>query len=546
MKLPYIIDVPNLLKQWDWEKNATLGLFPEKITCGSNKSAWWICDVCGYNWRSNCNNRTKGNGCPACANKVLIKGKNDLLSQHPEIAKKWHSSLNEKGADEVFSHSCQKAWWVCDKDVRHVFSAKVSHLTEGRIICPICSNQKIVVGINDLSTTHPNLLKEWDYEKNKITPQEVTFGTNKKVWWKCSKMHGWRATIVSRAGKQQTDCPECKKELRQSLPEKTIAFYLSKKYAVEETKHFVWLRKKEIDIYIPALRLGIEYDGRQWHKEPQKDLLKDELCKKNGISLLRIREEGCPFYSTTAFVVVVPIFRDKVAQLAALVKKVFSFLNDHFSTALDTTPDINKDYFEIVKKVASMEKDNSVANNALFFEWNYKRNKGLDPRFLSLGAHEKVWWLCKQGHEWKAAIYSRASGIGCPYCSGKKVLEGYNDLQTLFPELAKQWDHSRNEIKPTQVRPQSNKVFWWVCHRCGNEWEAAVSHRVRGRNCPKCGRTKTTEAHFKKVINMETGEVFSSIKEAAQSLRINACSISDCCRGKRKKAGGFRWRFFEQ
>ena len=48
------------------------------------------------------------------------------------------------------------------------------------------------------------------------------------------------------------------------MPEKTLAFYLSKAFPIEEGKHFLFLGNKEIDIYIPALNLGIEYDGKQW------------------------------------------------------------------------------------------------------------------------------------------------------------------------------------------------------------------------------------------------------------------------------------------
>lgn len=95
-----------MMSKWNFEKNEKLGLFPDKLTCGSNKMAWW----------------------------------------------------------------------TCNKDERHVFSAKICHIFEGRIVCPICSNQKILVGVNDLATTNPELLNEWNYDKNEITPQQVTYG----------------------------------------------------------------------------------------------------------------------------------------------------------------------------------------------------------------------------------------------------------------------------------------------------------------------------------------------------------------------------------
>ena len=163
MTKDYVINSKELMKDWNWEKNTSLGVFPDKITLGSNKKNWWKCHICNYEWLTNCNHRNKGTGCPVCANKILISGKNDLETLFPEIAKKWNYELKKEKPNEIFPHSDKKVWWKCNKDKRHIFQAKVCHVTEGRIICPICSNQKIIVGVNDLATTNPELLKEWDY-----------------------------------------------------------------------------------------------------------------------------------------------------------------------------------------------------------------------------------------------------------------------------------------------------------------------------------------------------------------------------------------------
>lgn len=49
----------------------------------------------------------------------------------------------------------------------------------------------------------------------------------------------------------------------------------------------------ELDIYIPSLNIGIEYDGDYWHSFPdmiKRDKLKDSICKKKGIFLIRVKE----------------------------------------------------------------------------------------------------------------------------------------------------------------------------------------------------------------------------------------------------------------
>ena len=60
-----------------------------------------------------------------------------------------------------------------------------------------------------LAVEFPEVAKEWDYEKNNgLTPEEVSSGSNKKIWWKCEKGHTWQANIYSRTG-LGCRCPYC-------------------------------------------------------------------------------------------------------------------------------------------------------------------------------------------------------------------------------------------------------------------------------------------------------------------------------------------------
>ena len=100
---------------------------------------------------------------------------------------------------------------------------------------------------------------------------------------------------------------------------------------------------------------------------------------------------------------------------------------------------------------------------------------------------KKARWLGECEHEWEAVINSRTTGgNGCPYCAGKKVLAGYNDLATTRPDLAAEWHPSRNgDLYPDSVTAGSSKKVWWRCER-GHEWEAKVVSRKRGFSCPYC------------------------------------------------------------
>lgn len=88
--------------------------------------------------------------------------------------------------------------------------------------------------------------------------------------------------------------------------------------------------------------------------------------------------------------------------------------------------------------------DLQTVNSTLAKEWNHEKNIDLQPFDVTSGSDKKVWWKCEQGHEWQATISSRNSGCGCPYCAGIYVVKGKNDLQTINPDLAKEWDYEKN------------------------------------------------------------------------------------------------------
>lgn len=49
----------------------------------------------------------------------------------------------------------------------------------------------------------------------------------------------------------------------------------------------------ELDIYIPSVNIGLEYDGDYWHSLPnmiERDLVKNEICQRKGIRLIRVKE----------------------------------------------------------------------------------------------------------------------------------------------------------------------------------------------------------------------------------------------------------------
>ena len=110
---------------------------------------------------------------------------------------------------------------------------------------------------------------------------------------------------------------------------------------------------------------------------------------------------------------------------------------------------------------------------------------GWDPSTLTPGSSKKVSWSCVLGHRWDAQVKTRTppQNSGCPFCTGKQVLAGFNDLKTLFPELAGEacgWD-------PSKVKPGSDSKFRWLCEQ-GHTWLATPKDRKppKGTGCPVC------------------------------------------------------------
>jgi Zn finger protein HypA/HybF involved in hydrogenase expression len=130
----------------------------------------------------------------------------------------------------------------------------------------------------------------------------------------------------------------------------------------------------------------------------------------------------------------------------------------------------------------------SIENPIVAAEWDYGKNGQFTPDCFSAGSEKKIWWRCKKlNHSWQAKIYSRTEGRGCPFCGRERVKPGINDLATLAPELAEEWDYTKNDAVPGNVISGSNKKFWWKCNKCDHIWQATPNKRYNShRDCPVC------------------------------------------------------------
>ena len=204
---------PDLLKEWDYEKNNKLGIYPDKLYFNSVKKVWWKCSICGHEWFTNLSSRNRGRGCPECAKKrvaykkSLPKEGESLQDKYPKLVKEWNYKKNGNLLpSQVRCGSHKHVWWQCKHG--HEWQTMISSRTDKKRGCPVCAGQKVVAGFNDLATKFPELVKEWNYKKNNgLLPTQVSCGSQRKVWWKCNQGHEWEASLADRT--RGNKCPYC-------------------------------------------------------------------------------------------------------------------------------------------------------------------------------------------------------------------------------------------------------------------------------------------------------------------------------------------------
>jgi len=165
-----------------------------------------------------CNGKKCGTGKYVGGGKWVCKH-NNLKDLNPKLCEEWDYEKNNKDPSEYISTSSYSVWWKCKNDPCgcHSWKTKISHRSIRESGCPFCRNNKICPH-NNLTITHPDICKEWDYENNDLPPENYSRGSRKSVWWKClsnnhnCNCHKWESRICDRTfGK--TQCPFCIKDL---------------------------------------------------------------------------------------------------------------------------------------------------------------------------------------------------------------------------------------------------------------------------------------------------------------------------------------------
>ena len=267
-----------------------------------------------------------------------------------------------------------------------------------------------------LASVHPELIPEWSEKNLPLTPDKITFGSNKRVWWKGACGHEWETSVKARSKGEK--CPICSgaRVIEGINDLATLKPLLAQEWSKKNK-----LKPPEVSVASHKKIIWKCKHGHEWEA---------------SVKSRTVNGTGCPYCSHN---------------------KVLAGFND----------------------LASQYPDIAA-------EWS-DRNLPLLPTMVTAFANSKAWWKCKDcGNEWYTLISTRSGGSRCPYCSGYTLLKGFNDLATTHPDLAAEWSERNYPLMPDEVNAKSRHNVWWKCKTCGNEWKSVINARVKGTVCPVC------------------------------------------------------------
>lgn len=487
---------PDLAKEWDYDKNGDLT--PENVFPGSHTNVYWICPICKQSYPKKVCNRTapskrktESKKCPVCLGRYIIPGVNSLKAKFPDIVNnEWDYDKNKIDPDTIPPHKNKPIfWWKCPNG--HSYQASINNKTSGTGgNCSYCSHQKLSSEFS-LAVINPNLSKEWDYKSNDpLTPESAFANSNKTVYWICGKCgYKWPAKIDNRNNGK--GCPQCNKGTHSSFPEQVILYYI--KNLFPDTLNGYKIGNTEIDIFIPSLMIGFEYDGEYYHKSKtkyNKDCYKNRLLKDNGIKLVRIREEGCyPMNNDDCEIHIVKYSSD-YKNLIPVLQKIIDDLCTQQKNKKEIRVDIEKIRTKILSKLHVLPFERSFAayiekcksqGQILKGVWDDHANYPLTPEMVQPKSDKMVSWICviNSTHRWLAPIKSITSGYGCSRCAKR-----HNYTNSEWIEAARKMHEDRYDYSKVNYINSKTPVII-ICPIHG-EFTQCPSEHLKGKGCKYC------------------------------------------------------------
>ena len=385
------------------------------------------------------------------------------------------------------------------------------HSQAGCSTCAITKRQETKLKIlieskQTLGDLYPELLKQWDYERNDVDPFCISPHTKIHVHWVCVRGHKTFSSLTNKVN--GSGCKYCSS----GVSKLELNVYSLIKAMFDDALWSVRLYGMEADIYIPSLDSVIEVDGHPWHNTEdsfRRDLNKTKNFQKHNLSLIRFRDnKNIQIHGD--------VFSFNYSSLDSELRRFFDYLNHKLDVAFDITEVLTKkdDLFEqLLQRHPKPPFEKTLQGIFPDIQRFWSSENLMEADAISAGNHQQHVFLvcskCSRIYERRASSVSLPSicNICGPVAGARKRLQAKLDsgqsLQDLCPDLASEWS-SRNDGSPKNYLASSATVVFWTCDKHG-DYPTAIRDRVRNRSgCHTCGRERAAKKRLKSFLLVPT------------------------------------------
>jgi len=488
---------PKIAAEWDSKKNANLT--PGMVSVSSGKRVWWKCKKKGHpSWRVSIADRTRvksGSKCPVCINRTIIAGVNDLATLRPDLAEEFHETKNRVTPDTIGPGSNKGVWWKCSYG--HAWRTSPNSRSYSGSGCPSCRKRTSQIELRfftELLLEFPSArwgTKVSGFEVDVLLPdQKIAIEIDGYPWHSSEirqKYDRKKSRALRNMGFSVIRIRDCRLPKIRGL---VIAFEYQnsdENYIIQAINDlFIALKRRDVP-------LNAKLPLKRFHNEVIFQNLRAMLPLKPGTSLQETHPHLVDEWDHEKNKPLTPTLfsagsNKRVGWICSLGHRWTTQINSRGKPKGSGCPYCNG------KSTLKGFNDLGTKDPELALQWHPSKNGDLKPQDVRFSSNKKIWWFCSVGHEWEAIVNNRSKGKGCPYCSGREVITGKNDLSTVNPKLAREWHPSKNgTLTATKVKPKSSRKVWWL-GVCGHEWESTVQNRSAGNGCPVCAKAKRVKA----------------------------------------------------
>jgi very-short-patch-repair endonuclease len=177
-----------------------------------------------------------------------------------------------------------------------------------------------------------NTLDDRKYPKPYV-PWEISAYSHTPLPFSCDFCGEVHFKPVAQMVNQSTGCPHLCARNHDSMPQ-LILYKLMKKVIPDlKYKHIFILngKKCELDLYSSSLRVAVEYDGyKHDDKRLRFDYEKSECCLRNGILLIRVREDSAADLDESLGAVITCRYDNKYKYLVDVMVQMSAILQESF------------------------------------------------------------------------------------------------------------------------------------------------------------------------------------------------------------------------